>query len=458
MNLPEDDPNKIFNFKGWLKYYNMLDCRPLNQAISNSFTKFWECFRIDANIFLSLPSMAFKAMFNLSDKTKPAVVTFNQANDEVRQLFRDWVVGGMCNVYARDLNLTPDDSAENSKIAPNGLPFKAGVSFDFNAMYTGCEAENQPTTPGIRWLKQGSKYNKSIMTSGTSLAAQQWLYYLQETDFAKDDHGNKIQIQHKYFRGEHGVKKSSGPGNWYVDGYFVKNDVRYFLEFHGCHFHPGCCVPDEKIKFAPKKRYTWTMKKRDLESMGKLIVKRECQWTRELKALSFKPETEMPRILESDTEATLLDAIKTDSIYGFAVCDVRCPDNVLEKYKKFLFPPIIKHEVITEDHLSDYMRQRVYEDERKLGFETVVQVYNGQQLFLMTDIIKFYMEIGLEISNVTQFIQYIPARILKPFVDEVVGMRIAATREGDDTKQLTAKIFGNSCKFNSFTGYYVTVI
>ncbi len=83
---------------------------------------------------------------------------------------------------------------------------------------------------------------------------------------------------------------------------------------------------------------------------------------------------------------------------------------------------------------------------RKVDFETVVQVYNGDQLFLMTDIIKFYMEIGLQISNVTQFIQYIPAKILKPFVDEVVGMRIDATLQGDETKQTTAKIFGNACK------------
>ena len=189
------------------------------------------------------------------------------------------------------------------------------------------------------------------------------------------------------------------------------------------------------------------MKKRDLESQGKLIVKRECEWRRELSAMETKPITQMARILEQDDEQSLLEAIRTGEIYGFAVCDVKCPDPVLAKYKDFLFPPVIKHEIITDDHVTGYMKRRVMEDERKLDFKTVVQVYNGEQLFLMTDIIKFYMEIGLEISNVTQFIQYIPSKILKPFVEEVVGMRIDATREGDDTKQTTAKIFGNSCKY-----------
>ena len=232
-SLPESHPNHIQNFKGWLKYYNMIDCKPLSEAITNSFDKFYTCFKIDANLHLSLPSMAFKAMFNLSDKDSPCVVSFNEGNDDIRQLFRSAVIGGICNVQRRDLNLTDDESPRNSKIAPNGLRFKAGASFDFNGMYNGCQAEVQPTTPGIRWTKKRNRYRKSIMASGTSLAAQKWLYYMQESDLAKDDMGNKIQIQHKYFRGEHQVKRSYGSDTWAVDGYFEKNGVSYFLEFHG---------------------------------------------------------------------------------------------------------------------------------------------------------------------------------------------------------------------------------
>ena len=218
--------------------------------------------------------------------------------------------------------------------------------------------------------------------------------------------------------------------------------------FLGCNFHPGCCVPNSKIKDAVRKEYIWFLKKRDLESQGKLIVKRECEWFRELAAMEHKPETEMPRILEKDNEQSLLEAIQAGSIYGFALCDVESSDSFLEQYKNFLFPPVIKHETITDDHVSGYMQRRVTEEERKLDFKTVVQVYNGQQIFLMTDIIKFYLDIGIKVFNITEFIQYIPKKILKPFVQEVVGMRIDATRQGDDTKQMTAKIFGNACKFS----------
>ena len=189
------------------------------------------------------------------------------------------------------------------------------------------------------------------------------------------------------------------------------------------------------------------MKKQDLKSQGKLIVKRECEWFRELAMMETRPETEMARILEQDNEQSLLEAIQAGSIYGFAVCDVESSNEFVEQYKDFLFPPVIKHEIITNDHVSGYMQRRVAEEERKLDFKTVVQVYNGQQLFLMTDIVKFYLDIGIKVSNITQFVQYVPSKILKPFVQEVVGMRIDATRQGDDTKQMTAKIFGNSCKY-----------
>ena len=211
----------------------MIDCKPLNEALTNSFDKFYECFGIDANLYLSLPSMAFKAMFKLSDTTMPCVVSFDQTNDEVRQLFRHWVIGGMCNVYRRDLNLTEDESPVNSKIAPNGKPFKVGISFDFNGMYNGCQAEVQPTSPGVKWSKSGRKFKKKVMTSATSLAAQQWLYFMQESDLLKDEVGQKIQMEHKYHRGEYQVKRSHGAGTWSVDGYFEKNGVKYFLEFHG---------------------------------------------------------------------------------------------------------------------------------------------------------------------------------------------------------------------------------
>ena len=100
-------------------------------------------------------------------------------------------------------------------------------------MYNGCEAEDQPTTPGVLMKSEGQTFKKSLMTSQTSFVAQQWLYYMQETDLVLNN-GFRIQIQHKYFRGEHVIRKATmTQGTWAVDGYFEKNGINYYLEFLG---------------------------------------------------------------------------------------------------------------------------------------------------------------------------------------------------------------------------------
>ena len=62
----------------------------------------------------------------------------------------------------------------------------------------------------------------------------------------------------------------------------------------------------------------------------------------------------------------------------------------------------------------------------------------------MTPLVKFYLNLGLKITNVTEVIQYIPGKALLPFAKRVVQLRSEATNEGDNAKQLTAKLFGNA--------------
>lgn len=106
-----------------------------------------------------------------------------------------------------------------------------------------------------------------------------------------------------------------------------------------------------------------------------------------------------------------------------------------------LFPPVIRRATLTESHLSPYMKQRL--QDAKLN-ETVIQTFNGKQMLLMTSLVKFYMDIGLKICNITRFVQYVGGKSLLPFADKVYNLRCEATRENDDPKQLTAKLFGNS--------------
>ena len=58
--LPVNHPDHIKSMKCWLKYYNCLDTKPLVTAMENSFDKFFYYFKVDPNMHLSLPTLAFK--------------------------------------------------------------------------------------------------------------------------------------------------------------------------------------------------------------------------------------------------------------------------------------------------------------------------------------------------------------------------------------------------------------
>ena len=147
---------------------------------------------------------------------------------------------------------------------------------------------------------------------------------------------------------------------------------------------------------------------------------RECEWKKLVK--TFKPpETELSRILCRDDEESLLKAIAEGKLYGFLVCDVSTPEHLIKEYEAagFLFPPVVSRMDITEDHLSPYMRERYIEEQRKPQ-STVVQTYNGTGIFVLSSMVQFWMERGMEISNVQKFIQYQPGCALEPFVQKVL--------------------------------------
>ena len=107
------------------------------------------------------------------------------------------------------------------------------------------------------------------------------------------------------------------------------------------------------------------------------------------------------------------------------------------------------------EHLSPFMAQR-YAEQNREPQSTVVQTYNAQGVLLMTEMVKLYLERGIKVTNIQKVMQYQPGRALSPFVEKVTSMRIAAKEENDEAKGTTAKLMGNSGKFNLYRiGYTV---
>ena len=128
--LAKSDPNRIRTMRGFLRYYNIQDVKPLATAIMNCFASYSECFSINPHAELSLPSIALKAMEANFKKDSPLVFTFSEDERKIADIFRDRVFGGLTNVYHRHVRLF--DSAENiperAKFAKSGDRFTAIIS------------------------------------------------------------------------------------------------------------------------------------------------------------------------------------------------------------------------------------------------------------------------------------------------------------------------------------------
>ena len=150
-------------------------------------------------------------------------------------------------------------------------------------------------------------------------------------------------------------------------------------------------------------------------------------------------------LLKTQSEQELLEGVKNGDLFGFLICSLASPPEVVQKYK--FFPPIVKRFTITEDLLTDFMAERVrsaYPGSKKFERETLVQCFNAKDHLVMTTTARYYMKMGIKIFNVKRFIQYIPRKCIKPFASHVTRMRIEAEKNSDSTKSATAKTFGNS--------------
>ncbi|CBY10608.1 unnamed protein product [Oikopleura dioica] len=208
-NIPRelyDENRKIFNVKkwknpeytmvDWLKQYNLLDCNPLAHAIDRAFGNFQKVFKMDPSMSLSLPGFAQNCMFSHYNESSSLAHSFHGRNDEIRDLFRKNIVGGLVNCFSRYTELDDIEAPYNAKYTKSGEQFTKITFLDFNALYLWSQNQKLPTTPGILWERHGNSFRKNIMTTGNSYAALQWLLFAQENDpNLIDKNGDRQQLQ-----------------------------------------------------------------------------------------------------------------------------------------------------------------------------------------------------------------------------------------------------------------------
>ena len=116
---------------------------------------------------------------------------------------------------------------------------------------------------------------------------------------------------------------------------------------------------------------------------------RECEWKNTLKNVTETP-TRMPRILKQDSEESLLEAIKNDEVFGFALCSVSTDPKDIDKMQKvgYLFPPIIQRKEMNFAEANDVMKPLIKQKNKNKKVTSVIQTYNAEDQLIMTPIIR----------------------------------------------------------------------
>ena len=117
---------------------------------------------------------------------------------------------------------------------------------------------------------------------------------------------------------------------------------------------------------------------------------RECEWIDIVKDIS-DTKTRMPRILKQDTEKSLLEAIKNDEIFGFALCSVSTDPKQVAQMEKigYLFPPIIQRKQMNFAEACNSIKPFINQKKRNKKYKSVIQTYNATDQLIMTPIIRY---------------------------------------------------------------------
>ena len=140
----------------------------------------------------------------------------------------------------------------------------------------------------------------------------------------------------------------------------------------------------------------------------------------------------------------ILDLVQKGELFGMLRVDIKTPDHLQEKFSETC--PIFKNVEISLGDIGPYMKQ--YGEEHgfmKQPRRSLISSYFGENILLVTPLLQYYLQLGLEVTKIYEVVQFTPMTCFKGFVDRVIQARREA--DLDPQKAVIAESFktiGNS--------------
>ena len=231
------------------------------------------------------------------------------------------------------------------------------------------------------------------------------------------------------------------------------------FEFHGCIWHGCTCGVNRDAAGVLKKvnpfgkdikqlREDTKERTQHLRSLGYDVREIwECEWYR------MRKDRDVQHIVKSldlckpkynlNVDA-IFEGVKNGSLFGVLLCDIETPDSLKEKFSEFC--PIFKNAEVSREDISPLMRDfaektKCLSQPRKM----LIGSYFAKKIFLITPLVKWYMEQGLVVTKVYEFVEYVPKQCFRGFGESVSEARRAGDRDPDKSVLANLmKLIGNS--------------
>ena len=396
---------------------------------------------------IGIPSLTLKYLFTTIPETTYFSL-FSNTNKDIHSLFRSNLVGDPSIIFHRY-----HEAGVTHLRNENGKIVRSIVGYDANALYLKCITENMPTgTPTIY------RKDKDFRPQSNNFynMSQEFLSYMSFKD------------------GVHIISKFNGKerrvGGRLVDGYCQATNTVY--QFHGCywHGHQKCPKLKKAVTGINEKRGktfkeinadTRAFSKKLREEVGVTLIEMyECEWEgmkkRDKHVQQFM-DTHFALRIQKQTFWNLSlynipHLVMTDQLFGAVLCSIEVPDKLMAdgetKMRDYFseMTPIFKNDKVGRENLEPFMLKYCQDNNvLRQPRRTLIGSYYGKDILLSTPLLKWYLEKGLELTDVKIVIQFTPEKCFENFGANVSNAR----REGDIDKSKSIisdsmKLIGNS--------------
>ena len=467
---------QLWQEKGWtcfadyLEYYNNLDVGPFVDAVEEML-KFYFARGIDVlKVAVSIPGVARRMLFDTARKQNESFASILNRDEDLYYTLKRNIVGGPSIIFHRE-----HGAGQTLLYGKDGNVCVIIVGYDANALYLWSLDQNMPCGGYVRrfgpdFAPVHRLYRRDMYD---------WMDYMALTTKRRIWHGRN-----------HGEVKM---GKYKLDGFCRETFTAY--EFDGCYYH-GCEVcfknkvegtePDEKtgtepgkVSDKPKKTREQILNERKAHTEAKraflkeknirLVSITECQFKAKVDAAKKAPrytadqvmndpkktnlhdfrESRLPPFYREHRfgprkEQTILNAVQSGLLYGMVEVDIKVPDHLYEKFSEM--SPLFHTVDIPMEDIGDHMKRYVEKNDMSTKpHHLLVGGMQAEKILLHSELLKWYLEKGLEVTKVHQVIEFRPRRVFRPFVQQVSEAR----RLGDADPAMKpvgdgVKLIGNS--------------